>query len=122
MEVVKSRNSLNENPTPVRMTILGGAGVGKTATIKIITYHAEKILRKAGDHPHKPRIIICAPTGKAASLIDGQTMHTAFNFQFGGANEHNPLSDKKKAEMRELYSEVKLIIIDALYPMVRRRS
>ena len=111
-EVLKARNSPHERPSPIRIIVTGGAGVGKSATIRVITYHAEKILRKAGDHPHKPRIMVCAPTGKAASLIDGQTIHTAFNFQFGTANEHNTLSDKKKAEMRELLSELRLIIID----------
>ena len=49
--------------------IHGGAGVGKSATIRAITLWAEKILRKAGDNPHYPNVLICAPTGKAASLI-----------------------------------------------------
>ena len=30
---------------------------------------AENILAKAGDHPLKPRVILCAHTGKASSLI-----------------------------------------------------
>ena len=30
---------------------------------------AEKILRKEGDDPHKPRVLLMAFTGKAASLI-----------------------------------------------------
>ena len=49
--------------------IHGGAGVGKSATIRSITLWAEKILRKAGDNPNYPNLLICAPTGKAASLI-----------------------------------------------------
>jgi hypothetical protein len=44
-------------------------GVGKSATIRAIASWAEKILRKSGDHPNRPRVLICAPTGKAASLI-----------------------------------------------------
>ena len=34
-----------------------------------MSIHAEKILRKAGDKPNHPRVLLCAFTGKAASLI-----------------------------------------------------
>ena len=44
-------------------------GSGKSATIKAISLHAEKILRQAGDNPLFPVVLIAAPTGKAASLI-----------------------------------------------------
>ena len=44
-------------------------GSGKSATIKVCSMHAEKILRKAGDKPNHPRILLLAHTGKAASLI-----------------------------------------------------
>ena len=109
-EVVKCIHAPHESPTPVRLIVHGGAGVGKSAVIKVIAFHAEKILRKAGDHPNKPRVLICAFTGKAASLIDGQTLHSTFDFKFG--NEHKTLSDRKRAILRDLLSEVKIIIID----------
>ena len=92
--------------------ILSGAGVGKSATIRAITMHAEKILLKAGDHPHKPRVLICAPTGKAASIINGITLHSAFSFKFG--TDHTPLSDKKLATFRELLSDLKVIVVDEM--------
>ena len=44
-------------------------GVGKSRTIRAMSLQAEKILRKSGDHPHYPRVLKCAPTGKASSLI-----------------------------------------------------
>ena len=44
-------------------------GVGKSAIIKAMSMHAEKILRKAGDKQNHPRVLLCAFTGKAASLI-----------------------------------------------------
>ena len=31
--------------------------------------HGEKILRKEGNDPNHPNVIVCAYTGKAASLI-----------------------------------------------------
>ena len=49
--------------------ISGGAGVGKSYLIRVIAKYAEKILRLPGDHPTRPKVILLAPTGKAASLI-----------------------------------------------------
>ena len=50
-------------------SFLGGAGTGKSFTIKAIAKYAEKILRMPGDHPNHPKVILLAPTGKAANLI-----------------------------------------------------
>ena len=44
-------------------------GVGKSAIIKAMSMHAEKILRKVGAKEDHPRVLRCAFTGKAASLI-----------------------------------------------------
>ena len=38
-------------------------------TIKVMSLWAEKILLKAGDHPHKPRILLMAFSGKASANI-----------------------------------------------------
>ena len=67
--LVKARKSLN-CAIPGKLLIChGGAGVGKSATIKVTSLWAERILRKAGDNPNYPRVLVCAHTGKAASLI-----------------------------------------------------
>ena len=68
-EVLKARNSPRERVTPIRKICHGGAGNGKTAVIKAIAAIVEKILRKSGDHPHKPRVLKLAATGSAAILI-----------------------------------------------------
>ena len=44
-------------------------GVGKSMAIRAAATHAENILRKAGDDPHKPRVLLCSFTAKAANLI-----------------------------------------------------
>ena len=51
------------------VVLLGGGGVGKTFLINIVKKWAEKILRRAGDDPSKPKVILLAWTGMAASLI-----------------------------------------------------
>ena len=67
--IVKARKS-PECAIPGELMIChGGAGVGKSVTINIISLWAEKILRKSGDNPNYPRVLICAHTGKAASII-----------------------------------------------------
>ena len=50
------------------------SGVGKTAFIRASSQWAEKILRMPGQDPNCPSVILCAPTGKAASLI-GMYIH-----------------------------------------------
>ena len=47
----------------------GDAGTGKSHFIFVASRWAEKILIKSGDNPHRPKILLLAPTGKAASLI-----------------------------------------------------
>ena len=37
--------------------------------INVLAKYVEKILRKPGDSPTKPKIILLGPTGMAASLI-----------------------------------------------------
>ena len=44
-------------------------GSGKSKTIEAMSCWAEKILTKAGDHPEKPRVLIMAPSGKAAANV-----------------------------------------------------
>ena len=109
------------------------SGTGKSTVIRAMSLWSESILLKQGDHPHKPRVLLLAPTGKAASLIGkftfdntiiyckivnsiiflgGITLHSAFDFKFG--NEHVPLNDKKLAEFRNNLSDLKLIIIDEM--------
>ena len=56
------------------------------------------------------RVLVLAYTGKAAALVKGVTIHSAFDFKFG--TEHIPLSDQKLAQLRDLLSELCLIIID----------
>ena len=44
-------------------------GVGKSATIRAVANHAEKILRNVDQNPNLPRVLLCAHTGKASHLI-----------------------------------------------------
>ena len=43
-------------------------------------------------------------------LLDGITLHSAFNFKFG--NEHQGLGNKSLAKFRDLLKDLKILIID----------
>ena len=111
-DIVKARHNPLVKPKPVRLIVHGGAGVGKSKTIHSIARHAEKILRERGNNPLHPSVILCAFTAKAAKLIGGTTIHSAFGFKAG--KEVTTLSDKRLVEMREHLAHLKLIVIDEI--------
>ena len=63
---------------PVYYFLSGGAGVGKSFVTKALYQMFLKFYnRRAGDDFTKPRVILMAPTGKAAYHIHGNTIHSA---------------------------------------------
>ena len=95
---------------PPMLIIQGGAGAGKSLLIKAIVQWFEKDLRQSGDDPDKPYVLTTAFTGTAAANVDGMTLHSAFNFNFG--NEFLSLGDKTRDEKREQLKNLKMVIID----------
>merc|ERR1712020_22691 len=92
-DIKKAENPVNRRPTVIRAVVS----------------HVERILRKDGDESGCPYIIKCAPTGAAASLIEGMTLHKAFGFRFVRFNSLPDRDrDRKRTEMRNL----KFVIID----------
>ena len=51
------------------LIVLGEGGSGKSFLVQVISQAADKILRKSGDDPKRPKVILSAPTGIAAMLI-----------------------------------------------------
>ena len=95
---------------PPLLIVHGGAGTGKSMLINLTSLWVQKILTKSGDDPCSPYLILAAPTGMAASNIEGQTLHTAFKFTFG--NDYKSLSDKNRDLQRDHFKNVEVIIID----------
>ena len=57
--------------------INGGAGVGKSTLIKAVYQSILRLFNSLpGSNPEAIRVALCAPTGKAATLIDGMTLHS----------------------------------------------
>ena len=98
---------------PFHIFLAGGAGVGKSHLIKTIFMSIIKLLSFKGGDPEKPRILISAPTGVADTNIDGTTIHTAL-----GTNVRHklyPLNYRQRGNLRNKFSEIKLIITDEIF-------
>ena len=88
----------------------GGAGAGKSTVIDVLSQYIQHILRKDGDDPDCPYVLLSAFTGSAASKINGQTLHNLFSFNFGAG--YMSLSDKLRDQKRALFKNIKVLIID----------
>ena len=109
-DIVKARRVGNNAPKPIYVIGHGGVGAGKSTVINLVAKWTQAILSTEGDDPECPYIVKTAFTGTAASLIDGQTLHTAFSFCYD--NKHYSLSDKARDEKRILFRNLRIIIID----------
>ena len=110
--IVKSHSGNNRFPEPVQLMIHGGARSGKSTVIDALAKWIQYVIVQSGDGPQFPHTVKGAPTGAAASIIEGQTMHSLFSFSFG--NEFFSLSDKICDEKRLLYQNLNIIILDEI--------
>ena len=107
-----ARKAKTSNPRAPLLMVHGGAGSGKSTVIKVMYQYIQNILRKDGDNPDCPYVILSAFTGGAASNINGQTLHTLFSFNFGSGFQS--LNDKNRDLKRTLYKNLKVLIIDEI--------
>jgi hypothetical protein len=99
---------------PIYHFITGGAGVGKSVLINAVYQTLLRIFNSwITTNPDKPSVLLCAPTGKAAFHIQGQTLHTAFQLPINN-NEVTELSADIANTMATKLQEVKAIIIDEI--------
>ena len=78
--ILISRKGKLPCPTAPLLMVNGGAGSGKSTLISAISQYAHYTLRREGDDPNCPNVLIGAYTGGAASNIKGQTLHSLFFF------------------------------------------
>ncbi len=102
-----------DNSTPLQIFITGGAGVGKSMVLRCVYQGLLRLLaKKEGQNPEAPRIIIAAPTGKAAYLVEGNTIHSLLKILPSRGNEYIPLADEHKDSLRIKFKNLNTIIID----------
>ena len=96
--------------------INGGAGVGKSTLIKAVYQSMLRFYNSLpGYQPEAIRVALCAPTGKAASLIDGMTLHSFLSLPVNQCKHKlvkldSDVSNRIGVKLREL----QLLIIDEI--------
>ena len=110
--VIMARKGKVPYPAGPFLLVHGGAGSGKSTLINVIAQFIHHILLRDGDDLDCPYVLLSAFTGTAAANIEGQTLHTLFSFNFGAG--FLSLSDKMRDEKRNLYRNLKVLIIDEI--------
>ena len=107
---------IQTNTGQLQLFLSGGAGVGKTLSTKAIYQQLLRLYnRHAGDDPEFLKVLVMAPTGKAAHLIQGSTIHSALSAPFNNhTDQYIPLSLSNLNTVRTKLSQVKFIIIDEI--------
>ena len=112
---VMNMNSLQPNEIePLNLFITGGAGTGKSHTIKTIFHTAVKTFRHTTLNPEMTTVLLVAPTGVTAVNIDGTTISSALAIPKDVGDTLPAMSDQKKTHLRMSLAELKLIIIDGV--------
>ena len=99
-----------------RLIVHEDTGTGKSLVINCIMIYALHELSQAGSSVDKPSALVVAPTGMAASLVNGITIHSALNLSFG--NKFASLSDASLDALRSSLGDLRLLIVDEM-SMVR---
>ena len=103
----------NQSEEHFFLFLTGGAGVGKTATTRAVYQMLLRYLNKApGFNPDDVKVLLAAPTGKAAFLIGGNTLHYLFHIPASQGLQYKRLSHEKLNSLRCQYKHVKILIID----------
>ena len=105
----------------VMCVLHGGAGTGKSTVIQAIAEGLQWFLhQQPGRDYSKPQLLAVAPTGKAAYIIKGQTMHQAFFIPASQKLEYKPLRFDSLNTVWSKFHNVKWILIDE-FSMVGKR-
>lgn len=100
-------------PTPLRMFLTGPGGTGKTHVVNAV----KQVMKHYGC---EDRIRFLAPTGSAATLIDGTTIHTGLNIVIKNKSADSTskplieLSVKNKIQVRKEWGSVYIVFIDEI--------
>ena len=98
---------------PICRFLSGGAGVGKTHVTTLLYQSLYRYLnKKPGIDPDKPCILLMAPTGKAAYLIRGNTLHSALKIPVNQKLQYKSLNTDSLNTLRTQMMGVKYIFID----------
>ena len=104
------------NQLSMYLYIGGGAGVGKSTVIRVLYEGLVRYMNSSpGTKADAIKVLLTAPTGKAAFNIHGMTLHSAFALPVTEFNGEMPnLSSDVCNTLRSKLSSLKVIIIDEI--------
>ena len=105
-------------PKTFQIFLSGGAGVGKSFLIKAITEYFKRFLRYPNQNLDQPYVFVTASTWKAATGINGVTLHSAFHLPVKSGlkfYKYKEPNDKTLHMLRNKYHYLKVLIIDEIY-------
>ncbi|VDI54623.1 Hypothetical predicted protein [Mytilus galloprovincialis] len=106
---------LKTSEEPIYWFLSGGAGVGKSYVTKALYQMAVKFYSKqAGEDFSSNKVMLLAPTGKAAYHIHGNTIHSALKVPVNQKLQYKQLSSAALNTLRNQIGEVNLIFIDEI--------
>ena len=117
--LIKKINARNSNKQvsvdPLKLFITGRAGLGKSHLMKTICMFLTKTFNLYSGSPDKPKVLILAPTGVAAINIDGTTINSGLSIPpYVNGYTLPRLSDSERGRLRNLYSDVLVVLIDEI--------
>lgn len=98
-----------QDADPFYIFLTGGAGTGKSHTIKCIFNEIDRTLSRKSENADLPVVLLVAYTGTAAFNIGGQTIHSAFNVN---KNMSPQLAEESINTLRARLQDLQLLIID----------
>ena len=111
---VLHRTKTDKNP--FYFFISGGAGVGKSHVLKTLYQALVRYFDKIpGENPDDLKVIIAAPTGKAAYNVRGNTLHALFSIPCNQSlASYIPLDHSTLNTVRCRFNKLKVLIIDEI--------
>ena len=85
----------------------------KVFLVNFITQYLKRILRFPSQTLEQPSVLVAASTGKAATNINGTTLHSAFHLPITKGVYRKP-RDETLHNMRIKYKYLKLLLIDEI--------
>lgn len=105
------KKSYDENKLPLHLFITGGAGVGKTFTTKVVIAYLQLF---CSSMLNTSPVVVCAPTGTAATNINGQTVHSLFKIPVAKHLTYSSLTGFALKKLRDYFQTIHTIIIDEI--------
>ena len=103
---------VEEDKQPFYLYIGGEAGTGKSHLLRIMIEATKYIGKYSGSELEKPSVLVMAPTGNAAYIINGKTIESALGMRPQKGQGYMKLSSSVESTLRFTYENVLVAFVD----------